>query len=116
MGEPELRRMEITLSRILRGGVILSATLIALGLALMAATGDTSCPYGVPEIRWVLFGAPFLAPSHMLFLGFFVLISTPFLRIVASTLMFIRARDAAFALITSAVMLILLISFTLGIE
>lgn len=115
MERAEIRRMEAALSLLLRGGVLLSAVLIILGLVLMAVMGDTSSPYGIPTLGWVLGFNPFFSPAHVLFLGFFVLIATPVLRIVASTLMFLKVRDAAFTVITSLVLLILLITFSLGV-
>ncbi|RLI07688.1 DUF1634 domain-containing protein [Candidatus Bathyarchaeota archaeon] len=115
MEETGVRRMELVISHLLRCGVLLSAALVILGLALTAATGDTSCPYGVITLDWILGGNPFFAPSHVLFLGFFILIATPILRIAASILMFLKVGDNVFAAITSLVMIILLLSFYLGV-
>jgi len=115
MEADSVRRMEETLSLLLKMGVLLSGTLVLLGLAVMAATGDTSCPYGVLGLRWMLLGDPFLEPSHVIFLGFTTLIATPVIRIIASAAMFYRARDRAFAVITATVLLILVISFVLGV-
>ncbi len=107
--------MEEIASRILRLGVIASAALVLIGLALTAITGDTSHPYGLPDLDWIIWGDPFLAPSHVIYLGFMILISTPVLNIIASILMFIKARDGTFAAIASLVLLILIVGFTLGI-
>ena len=107
--------MEAALSLVLRGGVLLSAALVILGLVLMAVTMDTSYPFGSTEPSWIFGRDSFLAPSHVLFLGFFVLIATPVLRISASIIVFLKKGDIAFTLITSLVLLILLISFFLGV-
>jgi len=107
--------MEALLSHILRDGVLLSAVLVISGLVLTAVSGDTSCPYGSTDPSWVFGCSPFLRPSHVLFLGFFALIATPVLRILASIVVFHRQGDTVFTLITSLVLLILLISFTLKI-
>jgi len=82
---------------------------------LTAITGDTSHPYGLPDLDWIIWGDPFLEPSHVIYLGFMILISTPVLNIIASILMFIKARDGTFAAIASLVLLILIVGFTLGI-
>jgi len=108
-------RIEAALSQVLRFGVLLSAVLIFMGLALTFLTGDISHPFGVLNLRWVIWGDPFLEPSHLLFLGFAVLIATPVLRIAASILMYLETRDIPFAAITSLVLLILIISFTMGV-
>jgi uncharacterized membrane protein len=115
MESDSVHEMERIISHVLRIGVLLSTVLVIAGLMLASITGDSSCPFGVPELRWMIWGDPFLAPSHVLFLGFTVLISTPVLRIIASILMYLRMRDAAFAAITTTVLLILILSFTLGI-
>ena len=115
MEADSVRRMEGMLSLLLRVGVLLSGAIVLLGLAIMAATGDTSCSRGVLDLRWMLLGDPFLEPSHVIFLGFITLIATPVIRIAASVTMFYSAHDRAFAVITATVLLILVISFVLGV-
>jgi uncharacterized membrane protein len=110
-----LKRMEALVSGILRAGVLLSAALILLGLTMMVATGDTSCPNGNMDPAWLINGDPFFAPSHILFLGFLVLISTPVLRIAASIYVYVKIHDNAFTTITTIVLFVLVVSFTLGI-
>ena len=106
--------MERVTSHILRLGVLASAALILVGLALTAVTGDTSDPYGLPDPDWIFWGDPFLEPSHVIYLGFMTLISIPVLNVVASILVFVRARDGAFAAISSIVLIILILGFTMG--
>ena len=107
--------MELMVSRLLRTGVLVSGLLMVTGLTLLLATGDASCPNGVLSVNWVLFGDPFLEPSHVLFLGFFILIGTPLLRIVASATAHMAERDLVFALLNVSVLLILAVSFMLGV-
>jgi len=107
--------LEIIVSRLLRTGVLASGFLMVAGLGLLWATGDASCPAGVMSVSWMLFGDPFLEPSHVLFLGFFILIATPLLRIVASATAHIVERDIVFALLNVSVLLILAVSFVLGV-
>ena len=115
MEADSVRRMEGALSLLLKVGVLLSGTLVLLGLAIMAATGDTSYSNGVLDLRWMIFGDPFFEPSHIIYLGFITLIATPVIRIVASVALFHKAHDRAFAVITATVLLILVISFLLGV-
>jgi uncharacterized membrane protein len=107
--------MEVALSWVLRGGVLFSAALIIIGLALMWVTGDTSNPFCVMNPGWMIWGSPFLEPSHVLFLGFAVLIMTPILRVAVSILIYLKANDLQFTAITIIVFLILIISMTFGI-
>ena len=110
-----VRFMELMVSRLLRTGVLVCGFLMVVGLGLLLATGDASCPVGVLSVDWVLFGDPFLEPSHVLFLGFFILIGTPLLRIVASVTAHLVERDLVFALLNVSVLLILAVSFVLGV-
>jgi len=110
-----LKRMETVVSTVLRTGVLMSAALILLGLTLTIVTGDTSFPNGNMELDWLIMGDPFFAPSHILFLGFLTLIVTPVLRIVASIYVYTKLHDNAFTTITTIVLLVLVVSFTLGI-
>jgi uncharacterized membrane protein len=107
------RRMESRLSLILRVGVVMSAALMVIGLAINQLTGDISCPTGILTLEWILFGDPFLAPSHILFMGFIVLIATPVARIVYSAASFTMRRDYVYAVMTFLVLLVLVFSFTM---
>jgi uncharacterized membrane protein len=110
-----VKRMENLLSSVLRTGVLLSGALILIGLALTVLTGDMSYPNGDMSLSWIIWGDPFLTPSHILFLGFLTLIATPVLRIVVSTIVYLKINDRAFAAITALVLVILAIGFTLGV-
>ena len=110
-----LKRMEALVSTILRAGVLMSGALILFGLMLTIVTGDTSYPNGNMDIDWLIRGDPFFAPSHILFLGFLTLIATPVLRIAASIYVYTKLHDNAFTIITTIVLFVLMVSFTLGI-
>jgi uncharacterized membrane protein len=92
--------LELFTSKVLRMGVLLSGLIILSGILLLWSTGDTSCPTGVFTVDWLVHGSPFLEPSHVLFVGFLVLISTPLLRVAMTTIFNIQHRDNAFALIS----------------
>ena len=109
------RRMKSRLSLILRVGVVMSAALMVLGLAVNQLTGDVSFPTGILTSEWILFGNPFLAPSHILFMGFMVLLATPVARIVYSAASFTMRRDYVYAVLTYLVLLVLVFSFTMGV-
>jgi len=108
----DMRRLKRTATRILSSGVVLSASLIVLGLTLAYTSGDTSSPYGGAGFQLLLLGDSSFSPSQVLFMGFMVLLATPVLNVAASAYLFIRERDGALALITSFVLLVLLLGFT----
>jgi uncharacterized membrane protein len=107
--------METALSWVLRIGVLFSAILIIVGLTLTFITKDISNPFCVMELGWMIWGNPFFEPSHILFLGYAVLITTPVLGVAVSLLIFLKVHDLPFATITLIVFLILIVSMTVGI-
>ena len=107
--------MEKALSWILSKGVLISVVLILSGLGLMLITGDTSNPFGIMELEWMIWGNSFFEPSHILFLGYAVLIMIPIISIAVSIVMYLRAHDLPFTVITLIVFGILIASMTFGI-
>lgn len=110
-----VRQLELFVSNVLRVGVMVSGALILFGLGLYFSTGDVSCPTGIASIQWILYGAPFFAPSHILFLGFLVLVITPLLRVVASTIAYAIEGDWVYTAITGFVLTVLIIGMVLGL-
>ena len=115
MGEDVMRNVRRSAALIFTSGVRMSAVLIVLGLALTIATGDTSNPYGVPELGKLLSGEVSICPSHVLFLGFTVLVATPVLSVASAAFLFFRDRDSSFTVITAFVMLVLIVSLTMNV-
>ena len=111
----EIHRMEMFISRLMRLSVILSGLLIALGILFFLSSGNASVPPNMFDPNWMLFGNPFLAPSHMIFLGFIILIGTPLFRIVASVYVYAKSNDLMFTVITGLVLVVLLVSMVLGV-
>jgi uncharacterized membrane protein len=110
-----VRRLELFVSGILRLGVALSGLLILVGLGLTAWSGDVSCPYGVLSLEWVLWGDPFLEPSHVLFLGFLVLVATPMTRVAVSVIAYVMDRDWVYAAITGLVLIVMVAGMFMGL-
>jgi uncharacterized membrane protein len=108
-------RSEFFVSILLRAGVVISGLLMVIGLALFWLTGDASCPTGLLTLNWIIWGDPFLMPSHMIFLGFLILVMTPVLRVATSVLIYLRSEDWMFTVITSTVLIILVLSMSFGI-
>ena len=104
------------LSRVLGLGVILSATIIVLGLVLAAITGDFECPQGNISPIWILGEAVSFNPSAITFLGFLILLVTPAFRVMASILAFYRMKDRAYIVITTTVLVALFVGFLIGVS
>jgi uncharacterized membrane protein len=115
MAAEVMRKVRRGAALIFSSGVRMSAALIALGLAMTVVMGDTSNPYGVLELDRLLSGDMSIAPSHVLFLGFTVLVATPILNVASAALLFFRGRDDSLVIITTFVLLVLIVSLTLNV-
>ena len=111
----EIHRMEAFISRLMRASVLLSGVIILAGLSIYLVTGNDSLPVNMFDPTWMLFGAPFFSPSHVIFWGFMVLIGTPLLRIILSVAVYAKMKDWEFTTITGIVFVILVVSMILGV-
>ena len=104
---------------ILQGGVMLSASIILIGLLMLpfcskgfSVSGLFSFPQTFSQI-WA--GLLALQPQSIIALGLLVLIATPILRVAVSIIAFALERDYRFVVITALVLVILILSnFLLG--
>jgi uncharacterized membrane protein len=105
----------------LRIGVILSAAIICIGLAMLVAEGtiahtmriDAAVAY--PRDLGALFsGLLALDPASVIALGLVVLIATPFIRVAVSIMAFALERDWRYVAITAIVLAILFAGIILG--
>ena len=99
---------------ILQGGVILSASIILIGLLMLPLR-----PGGLSVSRLLTFPQTFsqvwagllvLHPQAIIALGLLLLIATPVLRVAVSIVAFALERDRRFVVITALVLAILLLS------
>ena len=88
--------LEVSISHLLRAGAFLSATLLAGGW-LMDAMGRQ-------------------AGESLTEAGIHVLISTPIARVCATFVLFVRQRDALYAIITAIVLIFLAIGVVGGLH
>src|SRR5437763_11976298 len=102
---------------ILQGGVILSAAVILIGLALLplhpgslSAQKLLTFPQSLDQV-WA--GLLVLHPQAVIILGLLLLIATPVIRVAASIVVFALERDRHFVIITLAVLAILVLSIFL---
>lgn len=115
------RSVEKAVSIVLRTGVVLSASIICLGLALLLAKGaianqariDAAIPY--PRALGALFsGLLALDPGSVIMLGLLALIATPFTRVAVSIVAFALERDWRYVFVTAIVLAILVMGIVLG--
>ncbi|MGG4397547.1 DUF1634 domain-containing protein [Paenibacillus thiaminolyticus] len=108
--------VELTVSRLLRIGVVGAALFIAFGLILLLATGESGYPDASfpTTVAGVTAGVAGFKPYAFISLGLLLLILTPVFRVAVSILVFLKEGDMVYAGITALVLAILLISFVLG--
>jgi uncharacterized membrane protein len=121
------QRLELLISRLLRGGVVASMATVSLGVLLMFAhhpdyfnsAADlhrlTAAGAAFPKtLRDVASGVASLRGQAIVVLGLLVLIATPILRVAVAIVAFALQRDRTYALISAVVLIVLLLSFLLG--
>lgn len=122
-----LRRVETIISRLLRGGVLISLALMVLGTLVSfihshryGSTGDDLQKLlhqggDFPRtIGWLKDGLLQFRGQALIVLGLLILIFTPVLRVAVSVIAYMVERDRIFVLITLIVLLLLIVSFLLG--
>jgi uncharacterized membrane protein len=97
MNESAISRLEVHLGRLLLGGVLSSAALLAVGLALWMAQVATPWANG------------------LLTAGLFILMATPIMRVIVSLVEYLRMRDWFFVFTTLTVLGVLLITVTVAL-
>jgi uncharacterized membrane protein len=112
----DVKSLEIYVSNVLRAGVLISGFLIVIGLGLYFITGDVCYPNGESSLHWIIYGDPFFAPSHIIFVGFLTLVVTPLLRVGASVIAYVIERDWPYVAITGFVLLTLVLGLVLGLS
>ena len=103
---------------ILRGGVILSATVILIGMLLMLLHPGGLFAYGLGTFPHTLdqvwLGLLTLRPQAVVALGLLLLIATPVITVTTSAVAFAIEHDRRYVVITLIVLAILLTSFLVG--
>jgi uncharacterized membrane protein YfcA/uncharacterized membrane protein len=99
---------------ILQGGVILSSSVILIGLFMMSLQPDKFAPQKLESFpqtfSQVWTGLLALRPQAVITLGLLLLIATPVVRVAASIVTFAVEHDWRFVIITTLVLLLLLFS------
>lgn len=105
--------MEDLISAFLRAGVILSAAVIGIGLAIAVFRGTGTAAYPT-TLSGVITGITTLNLMAVIDLGLLLLIITPVVRVGMSVAVFLYERDYFYAAVTLFVLTVLMISFALG--
>ncbi len=125
--DPIILRLESVISKLLRGGVIISVALIVLGTILTFVqnpnyfTSSAQPQPAIPPnaesphaISIFAEGLGHFRGEAIVTLGLLVLMATPVVRVCVSIAAFIYYRDRIYILITVAVLCLLLLSLVLG--
>jgi uncharacterized membrane protein len=118
--ESLVRRAELIISGVLRGGVVLSAAIILLGVILYYLRNPRANPaIAQPEpfphsLTAVLSGLAHVDGLAIIALGLLILLATPVIRVVVSIVAFALEGDRLYVAITALVLLILIVSFIAG--
>lgn len=124
---PAVRRAELLLSNVLRGGVLTSLGVILVGTLVTfirhpdyvsspqelarLTQGGAAFPH---TIRDLVAALAELRGQAIVVLGLLVLIATPVARVAVSILLFLEEHDRVYVAITAAVLLLLILSFVVG--
>ncbi len=125
--------VELFIARLLRWGVILSFTIVGIGIVLVLVTGWTGYqsirlddlnsiiqfhpdhPDYPNTINDVVAGIVAFKPYALISFGLLVLIAIPVMRVAVSVVAFFVERDWTYVLITAFVLGVLILSFMLGV-
>ena len=116
ISKEELLKIEQNIGKILRVGVMISSTVIIVGILMFILTGHSGYPADIwpDKLKQILGGLIQFRALAWLMAGLFLLILTPVLRVIASIFAFAKQKDRLYVGITSLVFLILLIAMLLG--
>ena len=109
-----LHDMEAVISRVLQFGVVLSMSVVAVGVALWSRAAQAGAGSYPTTIGGVWAGAAAGQPLAVIQVGLLLLILTPVIRVAASVLVFARDGDRPFTIITVTVLALLLCGIFLG--
>ncbi|CAI2637119.1 hypothetical protein AKUH1B105A_10690 [Apilactobacillus kunkeei] len=112
----EMNRIELVIGKILRVGVVISATIMIIGLLLLLITGKSGYAHDAfpTTFKAIFSGIATFKPYAIMMLGIFCLILTPVLRVIVSIYSFYKEKDMLYVWITTFVLIVLIISFFFG--
>lgn len=116
MDQSKIGDVELTISKLLRAGVLISAAVIITGFAMFLITGKSGYPGNTfPTTPKEIFsGLLQLKPYGIIMTGLLFLIATPVFRVGVSIIVFAQEKDYMYVKITALVFAILVFSFVMG--
>ncbi|HZZ44230.1 MAG TPA: DUF1634 domain-containing protein [Tepidisphaeraceae bacterium] len=125
---PQMRKVELLISTVLRGGVVISLLFVVGGtiLSFTHHPGYLRSPEVLSHLthpdsavlprtpRDIIAGLRQWQGQSVIVLGLLILVATPVARVAISILAFVIQRDRMFTIITSIVLGLLILSFVLG--
>ncbi len=112
----ELQGVEMIISKALRAGVVVSGTVIFIGLLIFLLSGNSGYPESVYPSKpsEIIRGLLELKSYAVIMTGIMILIATPVFRVGVSIIVFAVEKDYLYVKITTVVFLILIVSMVLG--
>ena len=112
----ELQDVEMIISKALRAGVVVSGTVIFIGLLIFLLSGNSGYPESVYPSKpsEIIRGLLELKSYAVIMTGIMILIATPVFRVGVSIIVFAVEKDYLYVKITTVVFLILIVSMVLG--
>ena len=112
----ELQDVEMIISKALRAGVVISGTVIFIGLLIFLLSGNSGYPESVYPSKpsEIIRGLLELKSYAVIMTGIMILIATPVFRVGVSIIVFAVEKDYLYVKITTVVFLILIVSMILG--
>ncbi len=103
--------------KLLRVGVLISTVLILLGFIMLyfKESSVNISSIEVNSIKEVINGLARLEPYAVIMTGLLILILTPILRVIIGILGFYLEKDYIYVKISSIVLIILILSFLIGV-
>lgn len=109
------RSLEFQVGRLLTLGTYAAITLIAIGVALMAATGrsplDASAPLDLGRLAGDLAA---LRPEGFLWLGLLLVLATPSTRVLVSLGGYVRAGEREMAVVAALILAVIALGVAAG--
>ena len=111
---PRASALQHQVHAVLLGGVLVSALVLVIGLALSLRAGSLPAPAAPPTFGQLLPRAIAGDRTAVLDLGLLLLMLTPALRVTILAIGWLTAGQTRFALVALAVLLLLALSFALA--
>jgi uncharacterized membrane protein len=109
--DPSGARLEQSIARLLTGGTYVAIALLAIGFALMVATGVSPLSGG-PRFDVTAIPGDLLAlrPTGFLWLGLLVVVATPAARVLASLIGYARRGEGRMVIVAALILMVIALS------